>query len=534
MHKLLVSLLSILVLSHAQLYAQFDVGQVTGLLQQILQENIQTKTYALATKIAGEDMQKATDLMKKMKLDQGNIAFRMAQLQALNSHSMLMQQAAGGKTVTLPTTGYILGEGGKLMGADWGFIDNLMGNGGMPISLDRQLPSNLFPLVGSDAVNLKSIASQAMSKLGTQAIQAASDLIMGKVYQTAPMAAPVASQALGSATQAAKGMIGDGTYVRDYIPTKDDAYVMYAVNGSPSQKMAYYASPLYEANGKIYDAVRGVIPEQQASLAAPDLSNTITAGAYQAWQDIRTKLVAKNPDQEIPTNPYEGYATYVFPEILAAMKNAKPGEAITITPEMVKAARARKKEVDAMIPTASSKIPSIMPQQTAGSSGGGSSTGSGSGSGAKFGDTLKSAAQQAVMVIQPTAKESEEYQSWIAASDKRLAENTKDSKKKTEERKLIDAQLQSLAKLSQEAQALMKCMKPNEAIPELPQMVERINEQINLGKKDLNKLDKDIEDLSETRNAELRKREDYRREFAKGQEAMAPLRYKAALMQGQK
>lgn len=285
-----------------------DILQIRMMTQNFLVPAATNISHHVADRI-DPNIQRLRDIAE----GQNNAAAAMAKRIMLENFSTVLQQHPAG-TATAPAAGKIY-DGSAVTGGGEGEIDSLMGMTGLPVALERQLPSQLIPLSASDGQMFGSYLSHR-SSLSQQLLQ------MLTQFLPAPMR-NMGSTLASAASSLGNNMVGDGIFLRPYMGQADDAYVYSYGSGDPMMQMAYWATV-----GQGYDPLLGSVSQEESFSGA--LNNALTQGAAAA---VATYL--RQSGQPAEANPYATFSQDMAGYAVQTARVTSPGQRINLSNEQV-------------------------------------------------------------------------------------------------------------------------------------------------------------------------------------------------------
>ncbi|MES2307952.1 MAG: hypothetical protein V4507_03750 [Verrucomicrobiota bacterium] len=473
----------------------------------LLQTQIKALAQAEQTAMQTQMIAQTTKSMELMQKAQADIAFQMKiQIPALQLHGQLVQQSPNGKTKTIPANGLQFNpQTGQVEGGNFAFTDSLLSQRGVPISMDKIAPSWVVPVPPEQANALLQKSADFIKSAAKPLLRAATDSIIGNNSQAANFKS-VINQA---GDQVISGLLSEGVSIRPYEPGKDDAYAYYQ-NASAQEQMAYFSSPLYRDGSQIFNPILGSVSEQAAQSlpGSVDLANTFSAGAKAAidqYLQSGATIPTVGTFNSSTSNPYSGFAADLYDQVIAAIRSGqiKPGDAITITPEMLQ--RASQNSASSAVPQSVKSFPPLFKDSSKlsvlslfspflasiGSSAGG---------------LLTSSTSKYVLAATGNPNEVQQLQSICSASDQRLVEIQKQIGYQSQMLTYTEQLLESLRTMRTQAQAVQQTLTPQNAIPQITQMAASIDESISARDREIANYQRTIQQLQGERFEELKSR----------------------------
>jgi hypothetical protein len=476
-------------------------------IRQLLQTQIKALAQEQQTAVQTQMIAQTTKAMELMQKAQADIAFQMkVQIPALQLHGQLAQKSPNGKTKLIPSNGLQFNpQTGQIEGGNFGFTDHLLSQRGVPIAMDRIAPSWVAPVPEGQAEQLLQKSQDFIKSAAKPLLRAATDSIIGNSDQASKFKS-ILHQA---GDKVIDGLLREGVVIRPYEPGKDDAYA-YFQNASLQEQMAYFSSPLYRNGTDLFNPVLGSVSELagQSLPSSVDLANTFSAGAKAAIdQFLQTggKIPTEgtfNPPNE---NPYSGFAADLYDQVIAAIRSGqiKPGDPIVITPEMVQ--RASQSPSTSAVPQSVQSFPPLFhdnPRLSIYSLFSPFIARIGSPSGG----LVVSKAKKYVLSATGNPDEIQQLTSICSASDQRLAEVQKQIVYQSQMLTYTEALLESLRTMRTEAQAVQQALTPQNAIPQITQMLVSLDEAIAARDREIAAYQRTVQQLQGERFEELKSR----------------------------
>ena len=219
---------------------------------------------------------------------------------------------------TLPPADSLEFNGSKLGGGNFGNIDAIIGLGGLPIALDRELPARIVPLESSAAQGLtraREDFQSATARSDSLPPEQIKDLY-NRIHQ-----ANIAPQ-----------LVEDGLFMRPYAGRIDDLYHQLAQNGSRLGQLEFFGL-LDSLPPRQYSPVSGTAARQNVPISRVNLSDILTGGSLQAIQKFRSQ----NP-KVIVRNPFQGLAIRLIPLLETSIQESTLGTDLPVSRDALKRA----------------------------------------------------------------------------------------------------------------------------------------------------------------------------------------------------
>jgi len=473
---------------------------------------------ALTTKIQSDQALIQEHLARIRAMEEGSkaVALAMAQMNSLVNHGQLLTQNQNGQNQSTSANG-LQYNGQNFIGGNYQFIDNIMGQNG-PIALDRMLPTTLVPLAGGLVQQAQQSVSNFANSAPSSLLSATMSSLMGNLSQNGGSSVSnVASQAIGQLLQGSSGsissgMMGDGVFLRPYAGVIDDAYQALVENGTPTQITQFFSDANLGGSG--YNTILG--STNNPNLTMVNMDNVLSAGASQAVQSYLQS------NSSTGSNPYQGYANQLLPQLASMISQAVPGTQLIPTAQQIASAQQN---------SSSSNTPSSFPSLFSGNL---ASTAS-SNANPLFGSLSSSTndySQQAVAAVTLPAAQAQAYQRRIAESDQKLIEITQELNTQQQAQQYTQQILQSLTQIHQQAQGIqqqLNSVDPN-SIPELTTMIRDVQGDVESRQHDLSTLSLNIEKLNQELHTEILNRANYVDQIKKEESVHAIPRWSAAMI----
>jgi hypothetical protein len=220
------------------------------------------------------------------------------------------QQAA--TATKLPPVDNISFDGSRLTGGNFRNIDAIIGLGGRPIALDRELPACLVPLQPSQAHALDSTRGAGWSSQKFAEIQSLFNRIHG--------------------ADVAENLVADGIFLRPYSGRMDDLYHHLVQQEGLNGQLDYFAL-LDSLPPRQYSPIAGTTTRKSVPPPRVSLSNILSGGSLQAIQNFKTE----NPRTNVH-NPFKGFAVRTLPYIADQLRKTAPGSDLKLSGDLMQRA----------------------------------------------------------------------------------------------------------------------------------------------------------------------------------------------------
>ncbi|MEI8293493.1 MAG: hypothetical protein WCG66_05785 [bacterium] len=211
-----------------------------------------------------------------------------------------------------PPADTLIFDGSRLAGGNFRNVDALIGAGGRPIALDRELPAWLVPLEYAQADALSSTRSAGIAAQNFLDLQS----LFNRLY-----AADVGGL-----------LVGDGIFVRPYAGRLDDLYHHLVQKGGRDGQLDYFAL-LDSLPSRQYSPISGTASRQSVPPLRVRLGNVLSGGSFQAIENFR----AANPQANVP-NPFKGFAVRALPYVLEWLQKSQSGSELQLSGETMRRA----------------------------------------------------------------------------------------------------------------------------------------------------------------------------------------------------
>ena len=212
----------------------------------------------------------------------------------------------------LPPADTLVFDGSRLAGGNFRDIDALIGMGGRPIALDRELPAWIVPLESARAQALDSTRAAGLSSQNFTDLQS----LFNRIH----------------AAEVSDHLVADGIFLRPYAGKMDDLYHQLVQKGGREGQLDYFALldslPPRQYNPLVGTAAREFVPQPRVNL-----SNILSGGSLQAIQNFKTA----NPRANIK-NPFKGFAVRTLPFLPEQLRNTAPGRSLSLSGELMRRA----------------------------------------------------------------------------------------------------------------------------------------------------------------------------------------------------
>jgi hypothetical protein len=213
---------------------------------------------------------------------------------------------------SLPDADTVSFDGGRLIGGGFSRIENLVGTHGIPIALDRRLPTRLVPLNPGEAEILQRAASAFHSLPEAAGIRERTDILYG---------ARLNSQ-----------LADDGIFLRPYAGRADDLYYRLVQNDpSPASEMNFYAI-VESLPARRYHPITGI--GSPALVPSPwfSVSEILSEGGLLAVENFKSR----SPRADV-RNPFFGFASRVLPFLRPLLEKSRPGDELKVPKDIIRA-----------------------------------------------------------------------------------------------------------------------------------------------------------------------------------------------------
>jgi hypothetical protein len=383
------------------------------------------------------------------------IYLAMAQKIALEDYGKVLQKFPSGRVIAADPASLSF-DGINFIGGNQGFIDNMAGINGLPIAMDRMMPTALVPLA-PDSANIFSKVLDSAAHATASSLRMAPAAFLSGMSPEFFVKNFVVGNAAGAVSQeVAKSIVGNGVFVRPYAGPLDDTFAAFGRSSNPALQMAVHLQSATSGYLPVAGRVTGLPP---GSLGNVNINNVLSSGAYDAVDAYLKKEGVRN------SNPYSVFARDMTGWAIDAVSNAKPGQAIAADARAVNAQMSGQ-AANSTNPLANLQAPPLMAAATPTTP---QSTGSSPTAPATAPRTPPT--PPLVAAVTPTADETQQRNKLLAESDKRISEVQAQIKRteaiKTHTLVVID----ELNKLVNQAEEIRKKLDNINAVPEITQVV---------------------------------------------------------------
>jgi len=212
----------------------------------------------------------------------------------------------------LPPADILVFDGSRLAGGNFRNIDALIGAGGRPIALDRDLPSWIVPLEPARAQALESQRGLGMTAQKFEELQT----LFNRIH----------------VAEVGQHLVTDGIFLRPYAGRMDDVYHNLVQKGGRNGQLDYYAL-LDSLPPRQYSPIAGTAARKFVPPLRMNLSNVLSGGSLQAIQDFK----ADHPSANV-LNPFKGFAVRVLPYLPELLRKTSPGSELRISGDIMRRA----------------------------------------------------------------------------------------------------------------------------------------------------------------------------------------------------
>ncbi len=212
----------------------------------------------------------------------------------------------------LPPADILVFDGSKLTGGNFRNIDALIGAGGKPIALDRDLPSWIVPL---EAVRAQALESQRGIGMTGQKFEELQSLF-NRIH----------------VAEVGQHLVSDGIFLRPYAGRMDDLYHNLVQKGGRNGQLDYFAL-LDSLPPRQYSPIAGTAARKFVPPLRLNLSNVLSGGSLQAIQDFK----ADHPSANV-LNPFKGFAVRALPYLPELLRKTSPGSELRISGDVMRRA----------------------------------------------------------------------------------------------------------------------------------------------------------------------------------------------------
>lgn len=211
-----------------------------------------------------------------------------------------------------PPADTLVFDGTRLTGGNFRDIDALIGAGGRPVALDRDLPVQIVPLEASRAQALESTRAAGMPPQKFLELQNLFDRI--------------------HAASVSNHLVADGLFLRPYAGRLDDLYHHLVQQGGRNGQLDYFAL-MDNLPPRQYSPLSGTAARKFVPPPRVHLSNVLSGGSLQAIQNFKTS----NPRSNVQ-NPFKGFAVRTLPYLGDELRKTAPGSTLTLSGELMRRA----------------------------------------------------------------------------------------------------------------------------------------------------------------------------------------------------
>jgi len=220
------------------------------------------------------------------------------------------EQAAAASKFPLADT--INFDGSRLTGGNFRNIDAIIGLGGRPIALDRELPAWIVPLEPARAQALDSSRNAGWSSQKFAELQS----LFNRIY----------------AADVGEHLVADGIFLRPYAGRMDDLYHHLVQQGGRNGQLDYFAL-LDSLPARQYSPIVGTASRKSVPPLRVHLSNILSGGSLQAIQNFK----AGNPRDNVQ-NPFKGFAVRTMPYLADQLRKTAPGSDLKLSGDLMQRA----------------------------------------------------------------------------------------------------------------------------------------------------------------------------------------------------
>ena len=203
-------------------------------------------------------------------------------------------------------------DGSRLTGGNFRNIDAIIGLGGRPIALDRELPAWIVPLEPARAQALDSSRNAGWSSLNFAELQS----LYNRIY----------------AADVGENLVTDGIFLRPYAGRMDDLYHHLVQQGGRNGQLDYFAL-LDSLPPRQYSPIAGTAARKSVPPLRVNLSNILSGGSLQAIQNFK----AENPRDNVQ-NPFKGFAVRTMPYLADQLRKTAPGSDLKLSGDLMQRA----------------------------------------------------------------------------------------------------------------------------------------------------------------------------------------------------
>jgi len=219
------------------------------------------------------------------------------------------QAAAASKFPQADTINF---DGSRLTGGNFRNIDAIIGLGGRPIALDRELPAWIVPLEPARAQALDSSRNAGWSSQKFAELQS----LFNRIY----------------AADVGEHLVADGIFLRPYAGRMDDLYHHLVQQGGRNGQLDYFAL-LDSLPSRQYSPIVGTASRKSVPPLRVNLSNILSGGSLQAIQNFK----AGNPRDNVQ-NPFKGFAVRTMPYLADQLRKTAPGSDLKLSGDLMQRA----------------------------------------------------------------------------------------------------------------------------------------------------------------------------------------------------
>jgi hypothetical protein len=219
------------------------------------------------------------------------------------------QAAAASKFPPADTINF---DGSRLTGGNFRNIDAIIGLGGRPIALDRELPAWIVPLGPARAQALDSSRNARWSSQKFAELQS----LFTRIY----------------AADVGEHLVADGIFLRPYAGRMDDLYHHLVQQGGRNGQLDYFAL-LDSLPSRQYSPIAGTASRKSVPPLRVNLSNILSGGSLQAIQNFK----AENPRDNVQ-NPFKGFAVRTMPYLADQLRKTAPGSDLKLSGDLMQRA----------------------------------------------------------------------------------------------------------------------------------------------------------------------------------------------------
>jgi hypothetical protein len=216
------------------------------------------------------------------------------------------QAAAAAK---LPPADQVVFNGTQLTGGNFRNIDTLIGLGGRPIALDRELPAWIVPLEPARAQALESTRGAGWSSPKFAELQN----LFNRIHSA----------------DVGEHLVADGIFLRPYAGRMDDLYHHLVQKGGRNGQLDYFAL-LDSLPPRHYSPISGTAARKSVPPLRVNLSNVLSGGSFMAVQNFKTE----NPRANLP-NRFQKFAVRILPYLSEQLRKTAPGSDLKISGDLM-------------------------------------------------------------------------------------------------------------------------------------------------------------------------------------------------------